>query len=255
MITSLLKKPLTPKSLCIEPKICVSHKAMSFADFSAIYGEHHEETKVSQSIDEFAIIEYMKPHIDSMHQLDFQSIQNELEYRTVCLLDPPTRALLILDLDETLIFNGLRDEVNPIDNITIRPFTEEFLEKVLPYFEIWIWTASDSTYAEYVLAVLDPHNKYITRVITKESCTKSGDFWVKDIRIFQNLNLKKVIILDNLLISFAPTLHNGILIAPYTNNPKDCELKMLGEFLIEIYDSEDYRKVLKATFDYGKYVY
>ena len=136
-----------------------------------------------------------------------------------------------------------------------RPYADEFLERVSYFYDLWVWTASDKEYANYILALLDTHDKYIKRIIAKDMCIKCGNIYIKDIRIFNNLDLRKTVILDNLLVSFATTLSNGILISPFTCNENDCELNLLVGFLEGLASVDDFREVLKKTFDYGKYVY
>ena len=70
-------------------------------------------------------------------------------------------------------------------------------------YEIIIFTASTQAYAEAIVNYIDPHNKLINYVLTRKHCmqTKNG-FFIKDLRIITNRNLKDIVIVDNLLISF-----------------------------------------------------
>jgi len=51
--------------------------------------------------------------------------------------------------------------------------------------------------------VLDPFEKLILGILTRENCmeTKNG-FYIKDLRIIKNRELKNMIIVDNLSHSF-----------------------------------------------------
>ena len=56
------------------------------------------------------------------------------------------------------------------------------------------------------------------------------DFYVKDLRIL-NRDLKKVFIVDDMVLSFGQNYNNGIPIIPFLTNKKDIELLMLKKYL------------------------
>lgn len=169
----------------------------------------------------------------------------------------PTIKTLILDLDETLIhcdehLNLYHDMSFPIKftggevincALNIRPGAKEFLQRMSNHFEIVIFTASHSCYANSILNVLDPGHKYITARIYRDSCFEvSGSVCIKDLRIFANREPKDVIIVDNAFYSFGFQPENGIPIIPYYREyDTDSELKLLEDFLLKIIDAEDVR--------------
>ena len=75
-----------------------------------------------------------------------------------------------------------------------RPFVEEFLRYLAPHFEIVIYTASLSKYADPLLDALDPHGYSVHRLF-REHCTFHGASFVKDLSKLGR-NLKDVIIVD-----------------------------------------------------------
>ena len=81
--------------------------------------------------------------------------------------------------------------------------------------------------------MLDPFEKYILGILTRENCmeTKNG-FFIKDLRIIKNRELKNMIIVDNLSHSFGFQVDNGIPILEWHNDTKDTELKCLIDYLI-----------------------
>lgn len=178
---------------------------------------------------------------------------------------------LIFDLDETLIHCNDNPEA-PCDikvpikfkggdvveaGLVIRPYAVECLQKLSKVFEIVIFTASHSCYANIVLNLLDPENKYITFRLFREHCfkTKEGIF-IKDLRVFANRKMKDLIIIDNAFYSFGFQLFNGIPILPFYEDKMDNELEDLLEFLLAIKDCRDVREVIKKTFmgeTYRKY--
>lgn len=180
---------------------------------------------------------------------------------------PPKREnikkTLIFDLDETLIHCN-EDPSAPSDirlpikfsggevieaSICVRPFAKEIIVQLSQYYEIVIFTASHACYANIVLNILDPQNKYISYRLFREHChkTKEGIF-VKDLRVISNRDLKDILIVDNYFYSYGFQMLNGVPIIPYYNNKSDTELRKLAQFLIKISDVEDVRVATNAFF-------
>ena len=65
--------------------------------------------------------------------------------------------------------------------------------------------------------------------------------YVKDLRIFKNVKIENMIIIDNSVLSFSFQLENGIPILPFYDNKDDIELKYLTNYLSNIYNVEDLR--------------
>jgi CTD small phosphatase-like protein 2 len=63
--------------------------------------------------------------------------------------------------------------------------------------------------------------------------TKNG-FFIKDLRIIKNRDLKDMVIVDNLLHSFGLQIDNGIPILEFIDNKDDKELEHLEKYLIHI---------------------
>ena len=179
---------------------------------------------------------------------------------------------MILDLDETLVHcnestdqpydhlicirfaNGDVVEVDPKltkAGINIRPHAFEFLREMSKKFEIIIFTASHSCYANVVLNILDPDNQYITYRLFRDHClqTKEGIF-IKDLRIIANRKMKDITIVDNATYSFGFQLDNGIPIIPFYENREDTELIKLMGYLLQMDKSEDVRVFNREFFKY-----
>lgn len=127
--------------------------------------------------------------------------------------------------------------------IKIRPFAREFLKKMKEHFEIMVFTASVSSYAETIVKELDPEKKYISYILDRNFCleTKNG-FYIKDLRIIKNRDLKNMVLVDNLVHSFGFQVENGIPIIEWTGNKADVELKHLMDYLIEMKKADDVRE-------------
>jgi hypothetical protein len=97
-----------------------------------------------------------------------------------------------------------------------------------------------------VLDYLDPKNELFQYRLYRHNCVKvqmeSDSIYVKDLRIFKNVSMNDMIIIDNSVLSFAFHLENGIPILPYYNNPDDYELKVLTNYLNNISQVKDLRE-------------
>ncbi len=170
---------------------------------------------------------------------------------------------LVFDLDETLIHCNEKvdmpcDVVLPITfpsgdvieaGINIRPYTAECLEELSKYYEIIVFTASHSCYANVALDYLDPENKYIHHRLFREHCmTTEEGLYIKDLRILGDRNLSDVLIVDNAVYSFGYQLDNGIPIVPFYYDKRDDELKSLTTYLKTIYYLNDLREANKKLF-------
>jgi len=126
--------------------------------------------------------------------------------------------------------------------VKIRPYAKEFLKKMKEHYEIMVFTAAVASYAETVVKELDPEKKYISYILDRNFCleTKNG-FYIKDLRIIKNRELKNMIIVDNLVHSFGFQVENGVPIIEWTGNRADQELKYLQDYLIEAKKFDDLR--------------
>jgi Dullard-like phosphatase family protein len=130
--------------------------------------------------------------------------------------------------------------------INVRPFVKEALKQIMNDYVIIVYTASHQTYADEVLNYLDPKNEIFAYRLYRHNCIKvrmeNENIFVKDLRIFKNIDLKKIIIIDNSALSFAFHLDNGIPILPYYDNKDDDELLTLVNYLNCIAKVDDLRE-------------
>lgn len=111
------------------------------------------------------------------------------------------------------------------------------------FYEIYIFTASAINYAEKIVAFLDPEKKNIQGILGRDHClqTKNG-FFIKDLRIIKDRDLKDIIIVDNLTHSFGFQIENGIPILEWKFQKKDQELLYLKDYLKEAFLQIDVRE-------------
>ena len=179
---------------------------------------------------------------------------------------PEKKRLAIFDLDETLAHSEFKNIDKAQHKITvklpsnievkigvnIRPHWKKALKEISKHYFIVIYTASDHSYADAILNYIDPDKEFFEYRLYRSNCiftkVKSDEklkFYVKDLNIFEDIDLKDMVIIDNSILSYAYHLNNGIPILPYYNSEKDFELMFLAGYLNQIYKYDDLREANK----------
>jgi RNA polymerase II subunit A small phosphatase-like protein len=168
---------------------------------------------------------------------------------------------LILDLDETLVHSGFHpfnrksdftlnikvDGKNHTIYVLKRPYVEEFLSQIAPYFEIIIFTASISEYASPLIDMLDK-NKLTSGRLFRQHCLFNHGLYLKDIKIIKK-DLKDTIIIDNNPVSYVMNQDNGLPILTWYDDLNDKELLNLIPLLKYLSTQNDVRDVIKNIVD------
>ncbi|KAK9120092.1 hypothetical protein Scep_018185 [Stephania cephalantha] len=207
-------------------------------------------------------IDYFDPYLFIKTLPDLSSIVPT--FRPV-LLPKQTRrcpsTTLVLDLDETLVHSTLEpcddaDFTFPVNfnlmNHTVyvkcRPHLNDFLEKVANLFEIIIFTASQSIYAEQLLNVLDPKRRIFRHRVYRDSCVFVNGNYLKDLSVLGR-DLSRVIIIDNSPQAFGFQVDNGIPIESWFDDRTDKELLSLLPFLETLVGVGDVRPLIEKKFN------
>lgn len=133
--------------------------------------------------------------------------------------------------------------------MNIRPFAVQFLERMSQIFEVFIFTASNSCYADAVLDFLDPEKKLISHRLYRESCIQTpAGMYVKDLRVIGGRELEEMVLVDNASYSFGFQLDNGIPIIPFYDSRQDKELQILGGYLEGLAKVQSMRNLNRAAF-------
>ena len=148
------------------------------------------------------------------------------------------------------------EKILNVVGIFLRPGVRQFLEEVSKNFEVGIFTASVPEYANAVINYLDPDNKFIKFRLYRNNCVNVGNLLkVKNLNIFKNIPIKKIIMVDNNIYSFSSQLNNGILINSFYNDKNDNELSNVLNYLNNyILPAEDVRKINEQFFGFKKIV-
>lgn len=165
------------------------------------------------------------------------------------------RKCLVLDMDETLLHSSFKlmpqhDFTVPVEiewqwhnaYVLKRPGVEEFLRKMGEIYEVIVYTASVSKYADPVLDKVDVH-KAVTHRLFRESCYNHRGNYVKDLSMLGR-PLDTCIILDNSPASYLFNPTNAVPVTTWFNDPLDTELTDLIGFLTDLAPVSDVRPLL-----------
>lgn len=181
--------------------------------------------------------------------------------RLPAMLPPPlptkkSRVLLCLDIDETLVHASFTPAKPYNVKITIdvdgergdifvayRPHVHEFLSVVGSLFEIAIFTASQSCYANPLMDALDPDGVLGRNRMFRQHCTEVNGARVKDMSLLGR-SLDRVCLLDNSPVAYLFQPRNSIPIVSWFDDPNDTELLKLLPMLRELAEAESVYDVL-----------
>lgn len=162
--------------------------------------------------------------------------------------------LLILDLDQTLIYANKCFNIDPDFThadfyVYYRPYLREFLQRAQKLFELAIWTAGSLDYAIPIIGTFGVQFKF---VLTRESCTQriSGDnqiYLTKDLKKIKRkgYDLQRILIVDDNPETYSKNYGNGIAIRAYHPMLADHDLISLLVYLQSIHDSPNFRMIDK----------
>ncbi|KAJ3504228.1 hypothetical protein NMY22_g17992 [Coprinellus aureogranulatus] len=165
------------------------------------------------------------------------------------------RKCLVLDLDETLVHSSFKsisqaDYVVPVEieyhwhNVYVikRPGVDNFLKKMGEIYEIVVFTASLSKYADPVLDKLDIHQVVAHRLF-RESCYNHKGNYVKVCLPSPS----SVLFIDAACQDLSQLGRPIIPVSSWFNDPHDTELTDLVPFLTDLAAVDDVRGILDGA--------
>ena len=172
---------------------------------------------------------------------------------------PNPRKLLILDLDETLIYATetplLRQPDFHIGQYSIyrRPHVDEFIGTCLQWFDVAVWTSASPLYAQGVVAALFPDPGALAFVWASPRCTWSldpetmGYDWRKNLKKVRRLGYAReaVLAVDDSPEKWRQSYGNLVRVSPYVGADQDDELRLLLPYLESLRDVENVRAIEK----------
>lgn len=165
---------------------------------------------------------------------------------------------LVLDLDETLVHSSFKPVPNAdfiipveIDNqihqvyVLKRPGVDQFLKSMGEKFELVVFTASLSKYADPVLDLLDK-DKIVGARLFREACSNHKGNYVKDLGRLGR-DIRHVIIVDNSPASYLFHPENAVPIDSWFDDENDTELLDLIPFLEDMTKVDNVMTVLDTS--------
>ena len=169
--------------------------------------------------------------------------------------------LLILDLDETLLFSTTRRMDSVPDYLVgeyyvyCRPGLSDFLAFATGKFDLAVWTSSGSSYAKGVVPRVFPVSMHLAFVWSRDQCDRHIDrktkatSWIKDLRKVKATGFKidSTLLIDDCPCAMERDDANHLQVQPFTGDPEDNELRLLATYLDTIKTEPDVRKIEKRN--------
>jgi len=214
--------------------------------------QQDEDPNVLNDLDDISDVSMINPQ---NAQVFLDKVQARIKTYEINQKNPPRQGkkLLVLDVDYTLF-----DHRSPASNAAVlkRPYLNEMLASVYPYYDIIIWSATSMKWIELKMQEL--------RVFPSESYSCVAYFdagamitvYTEDRGVFETKPLPVIwgkypefynktnsIIVDDLRRNFVMNPENGLRIEAFRNAPleghKDDELYYLTQYLLLIKDNSD----------------
>ena len=177
-----------------------------------------------------------------------------------------SKKLLILDLDETLVY-ATEDPLPRSPDFTVygyavykRPYLDLFLTTCLDWFDVAIWTSSGAEYAAAVVASIFEDPQSLKFVWSSNRCSIvlnynydriDGDYPayysrkpLKKVKR-QEYKLESIIAIDDTPKKWEQSYGNLVRVHPFEGEETDVELKHLLIYLNTLKDAENIRKIEK----------
>lgn len=169
--------------------------------------------------------------------------------------------LLILDLDETLIY-AAEEKLERESDFKVgqyfvyrRPFLESFLDFCFEQFEVAVWTTATKAYAEEILKTILKENQKLQFLWTRERCTQVFDeearehFFVKRMSKLRRrgLRLESVIVVDDSPNVWKCSYGNLVRVDKFEGDLNDNELNYLSLYLKSISGAANIRAIEKRN--------
>ncbi len=182
------------------------------------------------------------------------------------------KTLLILDIDETLIFGSTQKLDRPFDftvfNYFIyqRPYLKEFFERIKDHFLIALWSSADDEYVEEIAKKIIPEDIELEFVWARSRCSYKRNFnaifddyqdysasetshyhFVKPLKKLKKkgYKLERILIVDDTPHKAKENYGNVIYPKEYRGEKDDNELLLLADYLLTLKDKINVRRIEK----------
>ena len=174
---------------------------------------------------------------------------------------PMRTPLLILDLDETLVWATETASAKDFDfrvfryDVIKRPNLDVFLRKAFSWFEVAVWTSSGEGYAQQVVKEVFNDPSSLGFVWTASRCIQRVDAETGEAHALKDLKkvrsrgyaLERVLMIDDSPEKLRRQYGNHLRLGPFEGDPNDSELLDVLPFLEWLKDQENFRRVEKRN--------
>ncbi len=182
------------------------------------------------------------------------------------------KILLILDVDETLIF-ATDKELGQSSDFTIfdyyvykRPYLDEFIEAIKDDFLLAIWSSASDDYVEAITKQIIPQEIDLEFVWARSRCTYRRNLQIDDYGYYNDdyqnhyhyikplkklkrkgFRLERILMLDDTPHKSKDNFGNAIYPKEFKGEPNDNELKILTQYLKTLKNKENVRRIEKRN--------
>lgn len=169
------------------------------------------------------------------------------------------KKLLILDLDETLIY-ATEEKLERQEDFIVgqyyvykRPFLQDLIEFCLMNFDVAVWTSSSQNYAMRIVEEIFPNQNELKFFWSRLRCTFRYDPELQE-NYFEKMmskvrrrgyDLAKVIVVDDSPENWRNSYGNLVRVKPFFGEMDDNELQKLIVYLDRLKAVENIRKTEK----------
>ena len=169
------------------------------------------------------------------------------------------RPLLILDLDETLIYGSAVELHRQADfrvgpyHIYERPYLSAFLEAVSMYYDMAVWSSASPDYVEAVARRLTSDEFDWCFVWSRSRCIQRlhqdrlEHQFIKDLKKVKKLgyDLERTLIVDDTHHKVARNYGNAIYVRTFEGSDTDDDLLRLRDYLFALRNEPNFRIIEK----------
>jgi len=166
--------------------------------------------------------------------------------------------LLILDLDETLIYAD-KSKLDIVERTYLdpyyvyeRPQLQYFLKEINEHFDIAIWSSADDSYVQAIVKEIVPPDIPLKFVWGRSKCSMKcnvyGEYYYEkrlDKLKRKGYALEHILIVDDTHEKSRTNYGNAIHIKAYEGNEGDNELQLLKRYLLDLKNAENVREIEK----------
>lgn len=169
------------------------------------------------------------------------------------------KKLLILDLDETLVY-ATEEKLERQEDFIVgeyfvykRPHLQEFIEFCVENFDIAVWTSSTHNYATKIVEEIFPNPNDLKFFWSRLRCTFRYDEELQE-NYFEKMmskvrkrkyDLAKIIVVDDSPEKWRNSYGNLVRVKPFFGDTEDNELQKLMVYLQRLRDAGNIRKIEK----------